>query len=45
MTHSGQVLARRQIDSKRNEIPVFAPLLDDIDLTGVAVTADALHGA
>ncbi|MFI8093101.1 hypothetical protein ACIF9R_33120 [Streptomyces sp. NPDC086080] len=32
MTHSGQVLA-----------PAFAPLLDDIDLTGVVVTADALH--
>ncbi|MFD8593118.1 ISAs1 family transposase [Streptomyces sp. NPDC059637] len=43
MTHSGQVLAQRQVDSKSNEIPAFAPLLDDIDLTGAVVTADALH--
>ncbi|GAA2273532.1 ISAs1 family transposase [Streptomyces roseiscleroticus] len=43
MTHSGQVLAQRQIDGKSNEIPAFAPLLDGIDLTGVVITADALH--
>lgn len=43
MTHSGQVLAQRQIDKKSNEIPAFAPLLDDIDLTGAVITADALH--
>ncbi|MFE9686918.1 ISAs1 family transposase, partial [Streptomyces sp. NPDC006285] len=43
MTHSGQVLAQRQIDSKSNEIPAFAPLLDAIDLTGAVITADALH--
>lgn len=43
MTHSGQVLAQQQIDSRSNEIPAFAPLLDDIDLTGAVITADALH--
>jgi predicted transposase YbfD/YdcC len=43
MTHGGQVLAQRQVHSKSNEIPAFAPLLDGIDLTGAVVTADALH--
>ncbi|MEU9413697.1 ISAs1 family transposase [Streptomyces sp. NPDC048281] len=43
MTHSGEVLAQRQIDGKSNEIPAFAPLLDGIDLNGAVVTADALH--
>ena len=43
MTHSGQVLAQRQIDSKSNEIPAFAPLLDGIDLNDAVITADALH--
>ncbi|MFJ5220692.1 ISAs1 family transposase [Streptomyces sp. NPDC088354] len=43
MTHSGQVLAQRQVDRKSNEIPAFAPLLDGIDLTGTVITADALH--
>ncbi|MGW2051530.1 ISAs1 family transposase [Streptomyces sp. NPDC001858] len=43
MTHSGQVLAQRQIDGKSNEIPAFAPLLDSIDLTDAVITADALH--
>ncbi|WP_307852296.1 ISAs1 family transposase [Streptomyces sp. b94] len=43
MTHTGQVLAQRQVHSKSNEIPAFAPLLDGIDLTGAVVTADALH--
>jgi hypothetical protein len=38
MTHSGQVLAQRQADSRSNEIPAFAPLLDGIDLTGAVIT-------
>lgn len=41
--HHGIVLAQRQISSKSNEIPAFAPLLDQIDLSGVVVTTDALH--
>ncbi|MEU4654814.1 ISAs1 family transposase [Streptomyces sp. NPDC023723] len=43
MTHSGQVLAQRQVDGKSNKIPAFAPLLDGIGLTGAVITADALH--
>ncbi len=43
MTHDGQVLTQRQIAGKSNEIPAFAPLLDDLDLTGAVITADALH--
>ncbi|MGW1544593.1 ISAs1 family transposase [Streptomyces sp. NPDC002309] len=43
MTHTGEVLAQRQIADKSNEIPAFAPLLDRLDLTGTLITADALH--
>ncbi|MDQ0595949.1 hypothetical protein QF037_000294 [Streptomyces canus] len=42
----GVTLASREIGAKTNEIPEFAPLLDQIDDTGLAgtvVTADALH--
>jgi predicted transposase YbfD/YdcC len=37
------VIAQRQIPDKTNEITEFAPLLTDLDLSGVLVTADALH--
>jgi predicted transposase YbfD/YdcC len=37
------VVAQRQIEAKSNEIPAFTPLLSHLDLTGVVVTADALH--
>ncbi|MET9915733.1 ISAs1 family transposase [Streptomyces sp. NPDC006435] len=37
------VLAQRQVASKSNEIPSFAPLLDGLELENTAVTADALH--
>ncbi|TDD07997.1 ISAs1 family transposase [Nonomuraea diastatica] len=37
------VLAQSQVEAKSNEIPAFTPLLRDLDLTGVVVTADALH--
>lgn len=37
------VLAQREIAAKTNEIPELATLLADLDLTGVVVTADALH--
>jgi predicted transposase YbfD/YdcC len=40
---SGVVLGQMQVDDKSNEITAFAPLLDRIDLTGVVITADALH--
>ncbi|MFF0009787.1 ISAs1 family transposase [Streptomyces tibetensis] len=42
----GVTLASREIGAKTNEIPEFAPLLDqidDADLAGAVVTADALH--
>jgi predicted transposase YbfD/YdcC len=44
MDHATRVvLAQRDVDAKRNEIPAFQPLLSGLDLAGVVVTADALH--
>jgi predicted transposase YbfD/YdcC len=44
MTHdSGIVVAQREVDGKTNEITCFQPLLSTIAMTGVVVTADALH--
>ncbi|MEV2236395.1 transposase [Streptomyces phaeochromogenes] len=43
ITHTGDVLAQRQVTDKSNEIPAFAPLLDTLDPTGTVITADALH--
>jgi len=40
---SGTVLAQRRVDAKTNEITGFRPLLDEVDLEGKVVTADALH--
>jgi hypothetical protein len=37
------VLAQREIAAKTYEIPQLAPLLADLDLADVVVTADALH--
>jgi predicted transposase YbfD/YdcC len=42
MTHTGDVLAQRQVADKSKEIPAFAPLLDTLDLTHTVITADAL---
>ena len=39
----GTVLAQRRVDGKTNEIIQFRPLLDEVDLAGAVVTADALH--
>jgi hypothetical protein len=39
----GTVLAQRRVDGKSNEITGFQPLLDEVDLAGRVVTADALH--
>jgi hypothetical protein len=39
----GTVLAQRRVDGKSNEITGFRPLLDEVDLAGRVVTADALH--
>lgn len=44
MTHdSGIVVSQREVGEKTNEITCFQDLLDTVDLTGVMVTADALH--
>ena len=44
LSHDAQaVLAQRQIPAKTNEITEFVPLLAELDLDGVVVTADALH--
>ena len=40
---AGAVLAQAAVDGKTNEISRFAPLLDQLDLAGCVVTADALH--
>lgn len=41
---TGVVVGQVDVDGKTNEIPMFEPLLDQIeDLAGAVVTADALH--
>jgi predicted transposase YbfD/YdcC len=40
---SRTVIAQREIAAKTNEITAFAPLLAEQDLSGVLVSADALH--
>ena len=40
---SGTVLAQREVPPSTNEITQFQPLLDQVDLAGKVVTADALH--
>jgi predicted transposase YbfD/YdcC len=39
----GVVLGQVDVQAKTNEIPMFATLLDRIDLAGAVITADALH--
>ncbi|WP_374216245.1 ISAs1 family transposase [Frankia sp. R82] len=41
--HTGAVLGQVAVDAKSNEIPALSVLLAGLDLTGVVVTADALH--
>jgi predicted transposase YbfD/YdcC len=40
---AGAVLAQAAVDGKTNEITQFAPLLEDLDIAGAVITADALH--
>jgi len=40
---TGTLAGQRQVPAKTNEIKAFAPLLDTIDITGMTITADALH--
>jgi predicted transposase YbfD/YdcC len=42
-TADASVLAQRAVDAKTNEITAFAPLLAELDLAGMVITADALH--
>ena len=37
------VVGQRNVDGKTNEIPVFAALLDNVNILGAVITADALH--
>lgn len=39
-----RVMAQREVDAKTNEIPGLVPMLEGLDLDGMVVTADALHG-
>jgi predicted transposase YbfD/YdcC len=41
--HTGTVAAQRLVPIGTSEIAWFTPLLDSLDLTGVVITADALH--
>jgi predicted transposase YbfD/YdcC len=43
ITGARAVLAQKDIDAKTNEITQVKPLLDDADITGALVTADAMH--
>ncbi|MFJ9909705.1 ISAs1 family transposase [Streptomyces sp. NPDC101152] len=43
MTGDGQAVTQLRVPRKTNEITCFAALLAPLDLTGVTVTADALH--
>jgi DDE_Tnp_1-associated/Transposase DDE domain len=40
---TGTVAGQRRVPAKTNEIKAFAPLLDTLDITGTAITADAKH--
>jgi predicted transposase YbfD/YdcC len=43
-THQqGLVLAQIDVHHKTNEIPMFAPLLDTLNIAGMGITADCLH--
>jgi predicted transposase YbfD/YdcC len=43
MHKQGVVASQKQVDKKTNEITVFQPLLNSVDLKGKVVTADAMH--
>jgi hypothetical protein len=40
---TGAVVGQREIDAKTNEIPELRTMLNQIDLTGCVLTADAIH--
>lgn len=42
-SESGIILAHTEIDEKSNEIPAAQQMIRDLGLTGVIITADAMH--
>jgi predicted transposase YbfD/YdcC len=40
----GRTMAQREVDAKTNEIPELVPMLEELDLQDMVITADALHG-
>jgi predicted transposase YbfD/YdcC len=40
----GRVMAQREVGAKTNEIPELLPMLEELDLQDMVITADALHG-
>lgn len=42
-TATATVLGQTVVDGKTNEINVFGPLLDRVEVTGAIITADAMH--
>jgi len=43
MTYDGSVVSQVGVSAKTNEITGFQPLLSSLDITGVLISADALH--
>jgi hypothetical protein len=41
--NQGVTVSQLEVDEKTNEIPMIKPLLNDLDIQGTVVTADALH--
>lgn len=37
-------MAQREVDAKSNEIPELLPMLEGLDIDGMVITMDALHG-
>lgn len=41
--HQGLVIAQTEVGAKTNEIPMLPILLDELNIAGTVITADALH--
>lgn len=41
--NEGVVVGQKEVDGKSNEITAFKPLLEEIDIKGKVITADAMH--
>jgi predicted transposase YbfD/YdcC len=40
----GRTLAQREVGAKTNEIPEMVPMLEGLDIRGMVISMDALHG-